>query len=355
MEDQGILRMMRCRLLVVALVVGAAGALPSASEAADPAQQSVTAPSQPGVTVTRTWAGQIPFVSDGQGTSSCKDRATGVDRAGIQINVPAGAYDNVDIDYKFTITWTDATGSNDEVLTVVNQDVAATGGGDTEGNTNPEVASSDTSATTEQVVGSNLPTAEYEAQACPFLATMLQNYSGELEITAKAKEADLPAGDDGGLGFSASVPADPQRDAGEPLMEIDKAGNSYTCGPTGFSNAAEYAQVSTDGGDQFHLLGEPPRGQIGLGGGGDCSIATSPDANPQNKFTSPTAASGRSPGSPSRARATRAARSTPTQTRTPCRASTASGRCSSKRTRSCSTTTARRRARSSSRSRSTAG
>ncbi|MEA2133732.1 MAG: hypothetical protein QOC68_1641 [Solirubrobacteraceae bacterium] len=277
--------MMRRRLLVLALVVGAAGALPSASEAATPAQQSVTAPTQPGVTVTRTWTGQIPFVSDGEGTSSCKGRTTGVDRAGIQITVPAGAYDSVDIDYKFTITWTDASGLNDEVLTVVNKDVLEQpGDGQDEGTPNSEVGSSDTSATTEQVVGSNLPTADYEAQACPFLAATPQDYSGKLEITAKAKEADLPAADANGLGFSASVPADPQRDAGEPLIEIDKAGNSYTCGPTGFSNAAEYAQVSTDGGDQFHLLGEPPRGQIGLGGGGDCSIATAPDANPQSKF-----------------------------------------------------------------------
>jgi hypothetical protein len=35
--------------------------------------------------------------------------------------------------------------------------------------------------------------------------------------------------------------------------------------------AADYAQVSTDGGDQFHLLGTPPRGQQALGGGGDCA------------------------------------------------------------------------------------
>jgi hypothetical protein len=167
--------MMRCRLLVLALVVGATGALPNASAAATPAQQSVTAPTQPGVTVTRTWTGTIPFVSDGEGTSSCKDRMTGVDRAGIHINVPAGAYDSVDIDYKFTITWTDATGLNDEVLTVINKDVTDTGGGDTEGNTNSEVGSSDTSATTEQIVGSNLPTADYEAQACPFLAATPQD------------------------------------------------------------------------------------------------------------------------------------------------------------------------------------
>jgi hypothetical protein len=276
--------MMR-RLLVLMLAAAAVGALPGAAEASTATPPTVTAPTTPGQTVTSTWSGAIPGVSDGEGTSSCKDRTLGVDKTDIQVVVPAGAYNSVDIDYKFTITWDD-TGSHDEVLTVINKDVQDTGGGDTEGNTNSEVGSSDSSATTEQVVGANLPSAHYEAQACPFTAVPPtdQPYTGTLVITAKAKEGDLPAADSGGLGFSASVPADPQRDAGEPLIEIDKAGNSYTCGPTGFSNAAEYAQVSTDGGDQFHLLGEPPRGQIGLGGGGDCSIATAPDRNPQDKF-----------------------------------------------------------------------
>src|SRR5690349_17770462 len=63
----------------------------------------------------------------------------------------------------------------------------------------------------------------------------------------------------GGITWSASVPSDPQRDVGEPEIHIDQAGNIYTCGPSGFSNIADYAQVSTDGGDQFHLLGAPPR------------------------------------------------------------------------------------------------
>src|SRR3954451_9560860 len=281
--------MKRLGLLVLTLAgvaLGAVALLTTGTEAATPPSQTVTAPTTPGaVPVTVEWQGDIPPVSDGEGTSSCKDRLAGVDPEAIHITVPAGAYDSVDIDYKFSITWDDA--SNDEVLTVVNKDVADQGSGnDQEGTQSSEVGSSDTSATTEQVVAANLPTGNYEAQACPFLATTPtpQHYTGELHITAKAKEPDVPAADAGGLSFSASVPADPQRDSGEPLMEIDKAGNSYTCGPSGFSNAAEYAQVSTDGGDQFHLLGEPPRGQIGLGGGGDCSIATAPDRNGSNQF-----------------------------------------------------------------------
>jgi hypothetical protein len=101
-----------------------------------------------------------------------------------------------------------------------------------------------------------------------------------------------PVGTDGlasapadGLAFSASLPADPQRDESEPNIEIDGDGNIYTCGPTGVSQGADYAQVSRDGGNQFHLLGEPPRGQQAFGGGGDCGLATSPVRNDEGNFT----------------------------------------------------------------------
>jgi hypothetical protein len=88
-----------------------------------------------------------------------------------------------------------------------------------------------------------------------------------------------------GVEFSASVPSDMQRDEGEPEVSIDPAGNIYTCGPSGFSNIADYAQVSRDGGDQFHLIGEPPRGQISTGeGGGDCGLASAPKKNAQGQY-----------------------------------------------------------------------
>ena len=89
-----------------------------------------------------------------------------------------------------------------------------------------------------------------------------------------------------GIEFSASVPSDVQRDEGEPEVSVDPAGNIYTCGPSGFSNVADYAQVSTDGGDQFHLLGLPPRGQISAGeGGGDCGLASAPVRNSEDQYT----------------------------------------------------------------------
>jgi hypothetical protein len=95
----------------------------------------------------------------------------------------------------------------------------------------------------------------------------------------------FPSTGTAGVTWSASVPTDPQRDVGEPEVHIDQAGNIYTCGPSGFSNIADYAQVSTDGGDQFHLLGAPPRGQISGGeGGGDCGLASAPYKNSKGQY-----------------------------------------------------------------------
>jgi len=96
----------------------------------------------------------------------------------------------------------------------------------------------------------------------------------------------FPSAGTAGVTWSASVPTDPQRDVGEPEIHIDRAGNIYTCGPSGFSNIADYMQISTDGGDQFHLLGAPPRGQISGGeGGGDCGLATGTEPNAQGNYT----------------------------------------------------------------------
>src|SRR5207249_4290155 len=113
-----------------------------------------------------------------------------------------------------------------------------------------------------------------------------QDYHGTLTVQTvpKAASTALASASAQGLAFSASVPADPQRDEAEPLIEIGRDGHIYTCGPTGFSMAADYAQVSTDDGDQFHLLGTPPRGQQAIGGGGDCALATGVTKNAFGRY-----------------------------------------------------------------------
>ncbi|HWL37092.1 MAG TPA: hypothetical protein VNQ77_12960 [Frankiaceae bacterium] len=107
-----------------------------------------------------------------------------------------------------------------------------------------------------------------------------------LTLLAPASAPAAPSAGDLGIEFSASVPSDVQRDQGEPEVSVDPGGNIYTCGPSGFSNIADYAQVSRDGGDQFHLLGQAPRGQISTGeGGGDCGLASAPVKNDQDQYT----------------------------------------------------------------------
>jgi hypothetical protein len=86
-----------------------------------------------------------------------------------------------------------------------------------------------------------------------------------------------PNGTPTGLEFSSPVNNDLQRGAGEPIIEIDKDGIVYTCGPTGFSQNQDYAFVSLDGGDQYNPIGQYPRGQFSAGGGGDCAFATGPE------------------------------------------------------------------------------
>ena len=128
-----------------------------------------------------------------------------------------------------------------------------------------EIGSSDGGTTKETVIAHNLGPGTYHVLACGYVNSTPQPYQGTLtvETVARSASTSLKSASAQGLAFSAAVPADPQRDEAEPLIEIDRDGHIYTCGPTGFSAASDYAQVSTDGGDQFHLLGTQPRGQQG--------------------------------------------------------------------------------------------
>jgi len=241
--------------------------------ASTPASGSVTVPSATGQSASDSWTGTIPVGTNP--TSDCSGLpSTQVDEHDIQIAVPSGTYSTLNAQFSFSITWTPQTPTEDtadEILTVIGPD----------GN---EVGSSDGGSTTETVSAMNLGGGTYRVLACGFINALLQNYSGQLVVTTSALEPSLPSAPPQGLQFSASVPADLQRDESEPLITIDKAGNEYTCGPTGFSQAADYAQVSTDGGNQFHLLGTPPRGQQAAAGGGDCGWATAETKNSDGNY-----------------------------------------------------------------------
>jgi hypothetical protein len=248
-------------LVVVGLLVSV-GPVPAST----PPTSAVTVPSIAGQTVRDNppWSGTV---SPGTNpTSDCSPpSASPVDEHEVTVTVPPNAYDTIDATFKFNITWTPSSpdpSTSDLILTVIGPD------GD-------PVGSSDGGSSSETVTGRNLPAGTYKMLSCGFVNAAPQPYDGKLEITTTERSADppLPSAPAQGLAFSAAVASDNQRDQAEPLLQIDKAGNVYDCGPTGFSQAADYAQVSTDHGDQFHMLGTPPRGQQGAGGGGDCGIA----------------------------------------------------------------------------------
>ena len=269
--------------VVTALAAVAVGALHGG--AATPQTQSVAVPGKVGQTVRVSWTGTIPAASP-HPTSDCNGAGVGVDDAAFGVTVPRKGYDRFDAVFTFQITWTPSNPSgdetlNDEVLTVNSADNADPG--DTAGN---EVDSSDGGTTEETVVAHNLAPGTYQALACGFVNSTPQPYSGTLTVQTvpRATTQALKSADAQGLQFSAAATADPQRDEAEPLIEIGRDGHIYTCGPTGFSNASDYAQVSTDGGDQFHMLGTPPRGQQGAGGGGDCALATGVTPNSSGNY-----------------------------------------------------------------------
>ncbi|MBW3619491.1 MAG: glycoside hydrolase [Actinobacteria bacterium] len=256
------------RPLALMLTTALLGSVPA--HAADPESSSLRAPQAAGDEASTSWTGTSPPGVNPTSECSAPGEAS-EDRHEITIEVPAGTYDRVGVDYKFQITWVDE--NQDLILTI-------------EGPEGEVLGSSDGGSPAETVFLPDLPAGTYTAVTCAFAAGATE-YEGTLIATAKAKGATaLPAAaDPRGLAFSAAVPADIQRDEGEPLIEIDGDGTIYTCGPTGFSQANEYAQASTDGGDQFNLLGEPPRGQLSVGGGGgDCGLATAPERNDEGNF-----------------------------------------------------------------------
>jgi hypothetical protein len=261
-------------VLAVALTALAGAA---STQASTPPTQTVTVPDV-GHTTEVTWTGTIP--AGANPTSDCTQLASTpqVDMHTITVQTPATGYTGIQTTFTFQITWTPASGNpqtNDEILTVMSGD---NGGA---------VGNSDTSDTTETVAATNLGAGDYDVLACGFVNSLPQDYTGKLTMTTTAAASDggsLASADPQGLQFSAAVPADPQRDEAEPLITSSLDGLLYTCGPTGFSSAADYAQVSTDGGDQFHLLGTPPRGQQAVGGGGDCAVATGQQKNSAGNY-----------------------------------------------------------------------
>jgi hypothetical protein len=254
--------------LLFVIVVGTVAFLGAATApASTPAESSVTVPTTADQRVRDEPAWSGTALPGANPESDCTpESATALnDTHTISVTVPAGVYDTIDATFRFSITWAPVStqvAANDLILTVVGPD-------------GEDINSSDGGNDFETVTGLNLPSGTYTMVVCGFANTLPQPYEGKVTVTTSARGADgpVPSAPANGLAFGAATVVDPQRDEAEPLVEIDKSGKVYDCGPTGFSNASDYSLVSTDFGDQFHLLGTPPRGQQGGGGGGDCGLA----------------------------------------------------------------------------------
>ena len=216
----------------LAVLVG----LVTQSSASTPTSQTVAAPTAPGTT-TVTWTGTIPA-----GLNPTSDYNTGLqsDEHTIDLQVPAGFYDSTSSSATFEISWADA--ANDEILTVNDPD-----GG--------EIGSSDSGAPPSGR-GDDLSGGEYQVLACGFSATGRSPTPASSTIHDRRQRRLASVGRrPRPLVLGERRRRQPARRGRAARSRSTATGNMYTCGPTGFSNASDYAQVSTDGGDQFHLLG----------------------------------------------------------------------------------------------------
>jgi hypothetical protein len=123
-----------------------------AVKASDPPTSIVTVPSTAGQTVTKTWTGTIPPLTNASSNCTALADTAAADTHTSTINVPAGVYSLVSAQFVFKITWTPVVNSNasDEILTVVG------------------VGSSDGGTPSEIVSAQNLAGGAYKIVACGF-------------------------------------------------------------------------------------------------------------------------------------------------------------------------------------------
>jgi fibronectin type III domain protein len=146
--------------------------------ASEPPSHDLTVPTTAGETVTVEWTGTVPPGVIGVATNSCTSEVL-EDHHLINLTVPAGAYDGVQVTAGFHIEWDD--GGQDLVLTVLFDGAT-------------EVGSSDGGTPQENVVATNPPGGTYTVMACAFLASVPTNYRGRLTLTATEPSQNPPAG-----------------------------------------------------------------------------------------------------------------------------------------------------------------
>src|SRR5687767_11561332 len=153
--------------------------------ASDPPVHDVTVPTTAGQSVVLEWTGSVPAGAVGAATNSC----SGVleDDHLVNLTVPPGTYEQVQVTAGFHIEWDD--GGQDLVLTVLFDGAT-------------EIGSSDGGTPEENVVATKPPQGTYTVMACAFLASVPTNYRGRLTLTATEPSQNPPAG----TGNASGVP-----------------------------------------------------------------------------------------------------------------------------------------------------
>ena len=157
-------------LAVVALALPAIGSTP--------ASQDVAVPTTDGQVVTLTWTGTSPAGTAGAGSTCAGAAGITQDEHLVNLTVPAGAYNTVNVSAEFRIDWDDTSG-NDLVLTLEKD---GTNVGDSD-NANGAGTSF------ESLTKANPAAGQFNAIVCSFTSIPGQAYTGKLILTATAKSS----------------------------------------------------------------------------------------------------------------------------------------------------------------------
>jgi hypothetical protein len=257
---------------VLGLIVLMAAAPLARVYASSPDPQMVTVPTA-GNSVTLNWSGSLVPSSHANSTCATVPSDPTVDHQHITVTVPGGLYATSTAQFVFSITWTPASGNenaNDEILTLV-------------GPSGSEIASSDTSNTTEAVTQPNLAGGIYDVEACGFANSTPQPYTGKLVITTALNPPPTPipspaAPHANPITFGVPSVMDPIHPFGEPDIGVDNLGRTFVSGPAGTGTQRSLWESSVDGGHTYRIIspGPPPNAVAGSNaggpGGGDTEI-----------------------------------------------------------------------------------
>ena len=167
--------------LAVLLACCALGPATLVSIASDPASHDVTAPTNVGQVVEVTWTGASPPGANGSSACTVPGADATEDHHTINLTVPAGTYDDIDVEAAFEVSWDEAAGA-DLILTVEHP-----GGAQSQDGGDPR----------ESIVIMNPAEGQLEAIVCAFLADAETPYNGRLRLTGKVRGGGIvspPAG-----------------------------------------------------------------------------------------------------------------------------------------------------------------